>query len=496
MDAGSTGTRIHLFHYADRVIEEEGKHAAVVHGPMSLPAELFALSVKPGLSSFTHDLSGLAPYMETLVGAAAKKLAAGRPWVMLQDVPIYLGATAGMRALGSDDKERVLQVVRRVLHRGPFCFTHDQQARVLSGEEEGAFGWLSVNYQHQSITSKATTSFGTLDMGGESAQISFIPSDTSVMANLFPMHILPTQPIHLYTHSFLNFGYVTAFQIASKHILGKKAQSVMDHPCLPKGVTWHVDTDVFGVSTKELPTRTHGPLEMRGTSNFAECRSVARSVLLDLPCLQPPCSTAGVYQPNLAGSRFALIGNFAKAWQVLSTSSRTTQLGNFSEPPLVVMQKRAQGFCSLELQQQKWEGAESGQELDCWLAVWAMTLLMDGLGIAANSTNLTFETHNKIDWPQGQAVYEVNFFPYKVKLPHKKQHPLPVHHNRLWISLLASDPDEVTNQFSLGTMAVLAAVVLLAALHGIAMIQGQRSVESVRVRSSQLVAAREPFLVV
>ncbi|CAE7470695.1 Entpd8 [Symbiodinium necroappetens] len=83
-----------------------------------------------------------------------------------------------------------------------FAVTRDEQVRVLSGEEEGAFGWLALNQKQAEISPDPATTLGALDFGGASVQISFVPQETSILANLFPMHFGGSVrgPIHLYSH--------------------------------------------------------------------------------------------------------------------------------------------------------------------------------------------------------------------------------------------------------------------------------------------------------
>lgn len=45
--------------------------------------------------------------------------------------------------------DKVLQAVERALQRSPFFY---QGARILSGQEEGAFGWVTVNYLDDRLT--------------------------------------------------------------------------------------------------------------------------------------------------------------------------------------------------------------------------------------------------------------------------------------------------------------------------------------------------------
>jgi len=472
IDAGSTGTRAHAFHYSPRVIEslDQTKRRSldlVVAQPTTLPAPLFSVSVRPGVSSFVgrpdHDLH---VYLSQLVDEAARKLRkeAGGD-VDLGEVPVYFGATAGMRGLDQEHREKLVGTVRRTLRSGPFHFAYNEQARVLSGEEEGAFGWLSVNYARHSVGRTPSTTFGALDMGGESAQISFIPETTSILANFFPMHVgVGTGPIHLYTHSFMSFGYVTAFQRVSHNVLNKSGDKhEMHHPCMPEGVSWRVEDNKFGVSTTEYPTRTEGPIHMEGKGSFEGCSHVAKSLLMQAPCMQPPCSLLGVYQPDLIRAKFSLNGEYAKAWKLLGPKDGEAPV---KVPPLIALRERATTFCALSIKDaKKWIAERNGgmePELGCWLGVWAYTLLVEGLQFPENTSNVIFETH-KADWPQGQAIYEVNFFPYRVNLPVHHEKPVALRHNRLWIDLAGADGSDEGASETLAALALaVAAVALLA----------------------------------
>ena len=62
--------------------------------------------------------------------------------------PIFLKATAGMRALRVKQRNVLMTHVRgyfRNASHNPFAF-ETEYARVISGEEEGAYGWAAINY--------------------------------------------------------------------------------------------------------------------------------------------------------------------------------------------------------------------------------------------------------------------------------------------------------------------------------------------------------------
>ncbi|CAB1099538.1 unnamed protein product [Ectocarpus sp. CCAP 1310/34] len=136
--------------------------------------------------------------------------------------PIYLKATAGVRQLPYGDREALLSAVRDFLGNPetcPFYFQFDH-ARVISGEEEGIYGWAAVNFLRGELLalsegvgtamSSGNTTVGTLDLGGASTQISFFKSDQDILANLFKLQIGAEKHWNVYTHSFLQFGLNSA----------------------------------------------------------------------------------------------------------------------------------------------------------------------------------------------------------------------------------------------------------------------------------------------
>jgi len=103
------------------------------------------------------------------------------PGVHPSDVPIYLGATAGMRMIQHvEDGEYVLAEVRSVLRDSGFHFPRDDMARILSGEEEGAYDWLVANYLLNDGEMPTMGEVrGAMDLGGASVQVSYLASSSS-----------------------------------------------------------------------------------------------------------------------------------------------------------------------------------------------------------------------------------------------------------------------------------------------------------------------------
>jgi len=74
-----------------------------------------------------------------------------------------------MRVLNIENATIIMNNIRKVFSDSPFMFKN-KWARIISGEEEGAYGWITVNYLLNTLdsTDSNDTTFGALDLGGKS----------------------------------------------------------------------------------------------------------------------------------------------------------------------------------------------------------------------------------------------------------------------------------------------------------------------------------------
>eukprot|EP00931_Biecheleriopsis_adriatica_P005583 TRINITY_DN10707_c0_g1_i4.p1 TRINITY_DN10707_c0_g1~~TRINITY_DN10707_c0_g1_i4.p1 ORF type:complete len:580 (-),score=120.64 TRINITY_DN10707_c0_g1_i4:142-1881(-) len=424
VDGGSTASRAHVFFYKPRVLVEPESEDFIVKRPITLPVELFFVEHSPGVSSFKGNHSGLATYMKDMTKQVVKRLLDHDKHIPLSDVPIYFGATAGLRGMPEQEQADMLGTIRQVFEQGPLYYGHPIQARVLAGEEEGVYGWLMENYYHGQICSDAEKTVGVLDMGGESAEVSFMPQSYSPLAGAFAMHFGPFPgSLHVYSHSYMNFGIVAGFQKASAQLMTglrrdeKASASHLVHPCLPKGISWHVREGEFGVSTVGFASRSDGPLTLEGQGHFEDCLTAAENVIVaaDAACTLPPCTLMGVYQPSFEGTTFWLIGEYSNIWQLM---------GAFADhgPRLEALKSRAKSFCALSHAEQarelaKQPGVSTAEPaLACWLAAWSYAFLTKGLHLPSNYSGLEIDPLGARGWPEGAAIYHVNNFVYRVLL--------------------------------------------------------------------------------
>uniref|UniRef100_UPI00398F4FFA ectonucleoside triphosphate diphosphohydrolase 2-like n=1 Tax=Pristiophorus japonicus TaxID=55135 RepID=UPI00398F4FFA len=95
-----------------------------------------------GISSYAEDLPAAGNSLKACLDEIVKRI----PSEQHAETPLYLGATAGMRLLNLTNPkatEGILGVISTTLKSYKFNY---QGAKILSGNEEGVFGWVTANY--------------------------------------------------------------------------------------------------------------------------------------------------------------------------------------------------------------------------------------------------------------------------------------------------------------------------------------------------------------
>ncbi|XP_031986357.1 ectonucleoside triphosphate diphosphohydrolase 8-like isoform X2 [Corvus moneduloides] len=230
-DAGSTHTSLYIYRWpADK---ENGT---------GIVSQVEACYVSgPGISSYADNPAGAGASLKPCLDRAMKIV----PAEQQRETPTYLGATAGMRLLrmeNSTKAEQVFAEVSKAIGEYPVDF---RGARILTGSEEGSFGWITVNYLLETLVKfsfaerwehpQDTEVLGALDLGGASTQITFQPGvpvedrNTSVFFRLYGTNY------SLYSHSYLCYGQSQALKmlLAALHQASSSAQ--ISHPCYPRG---------------------------------------------------------------------------------------------------------------------------------------------------------------------------------------------------------------------------------------------------------------------
>ncbi len=119
IDAGSSGSRIHVFEYAP---------GGLIPAVDLVGLESLSLKKTPGLSSFADNPDIAGESLKDLLKFAKQKVP-NKEWSKTR---VYLMATAGMRRLNDNVREAVLASCREVLQASNFLF-YDKWASVISG---------------------------------------------------------------------------------------------------------------------------------------------------------------------------------------------------------------------------------------------------------------------------------------------------------------------------------------------------------------------------
>ncbi len=229
VDAGSSGSRVHLFAY------DVGANSQ----PIKI-SELWSKKVKPGFSTIDLNQPTIDAYLNNLFSGAPE-----------QNIPVYFYATAGMRLLPQPKQQQYYQSLKQWFSSQAQWTLVD--AKTITGSEEGLFGWLAVNYQLGNLDSPGLPVVGVMDMGGASVQISFPVRQTDKINqdDLIPVNVAG-QDLVLFVHSFLGLGQTVLSQqfLDTKSCLSNGYQ-------LPSGVSGEGDASLCRQKVAKLINSVH-----------------------------------------------------------------------------------------------------------------------------------------------------------------------------------------------------------------------------------------------
>nr|XP_013809957.1 PREDICTED: ectonucleoside triphosphate diphosphohydrolase 8-like isoform X1 [Apteryx mantelli mantelli]XP_013809958.1 PREDICTED: ectonucleoside triphosphate diphosphohydrolase 8-like isoform X2 [Apteryx mantelli mantelli] len=307
-DAGSTHTALYIYQWPADKENDTG-----------IVSQVEACTVPgPGISSYADN--------PALAGASLKpcldKAMMIVPAKLQRETPTYLGATAGMRLLREQNSTKADQVfaeVAKAIRQYPVDF---RGAQILTGNEEGSFGWITVNYLLETLIKfsfaekwerpQATEVLGALDLGGASTQITFQPGGTIEDKNTSVLFRLYGTNYSLYTHSYLCYGQTQALKrLLAALREGSSSPLRILHPCYPKGYQENTTTaalyDSPCVPTPSTPS-TAEALTVTGTGDPVACRAAIQK-LFNFTCgAHRTCGFNGIYQPPVRGQFFAFSG--------------------------------------------------------------------------------------------------------------------------------------------------------------------------------------------
>jgi len=160
IDAGSSGCRVHVY----TISQQPGQQLPAVELPDK------KLKKSPGLSSFAKNPTDAGASLAGLLVFAKQHVPADEH----QATPIRLAATAGLRLLPKETSDAILDSCYTYLkENSKFLVTRDKIS-VITGRDEGAYGWLSINFLMNRLNGMSDAREGTtgsIEMGGASSQV-------------------------------------------------------------------------------------------------------------------------------------------------------------------------------------------------------------------------------------------------------------------------------------------------------------------------------------
>lgn len=447
MDAGSSGTRLYIYKWLSPlqpVVDDdaakgkkEGETAPTVSvatadpggvptvanaGSDTIEQKEWSLKIKPGISEHASDPAGVVADMTQLIDYAKAQITDAATWPYIR---IFLKSTAGMRLVKERDAEEsdaVFTAIRDFLENDetcPFAFER-QDAIILPGEDEGAFGWLTANFlfnkvgDHAEETALAAAqkndhsfTVAALDLGGASTQISFVPAEVPLNSH-FPL-VIGRHRYPLYTHSYLRAGVDYAVLRYNNYLISSAAANgggQIVSPCAWKGRTYEQQA-VDDVTGKTVSDNKHN---IEGVPDADKCLAAVKSTFFEFEafCSTGPCSFDGVYQAKLPPlMKIVAFSAYYYVGKAVGCVGDTTP-GCFK--------RQLQDLC----QTQSWDDVKKAHpksapdftyEMNvCFKAAYVYTLLTTGYHLAddrAITIAATDETgKNELSWTLGAMIYE------------------------------------------------------------------------------------------
>ncbi|XP_078083749.1 ectonucleoside triphosphate diphosphohydrolase 2-like [Mustelus asterias] len=307
IDAGSSRTTLYVY-----------KWPAGKENDTGIVNEQIKCDVQgPGISSYATNLPGAGKSLKHCLDKAVKMIPSERH----AETPLYLGATAGMRLLSQTDPKAtkgVLDSIATMLRSYRFDY---QGARILTGNEEGVFGWVTANYLQENFVkyglvgrwiNPVKNTVGAMDLGGASTQISFVPTSKETEDPEKEVSLrLYGQDYKVYTHSYLCYGRDQVMKkVFAKIISNKGYLSDITNPCMPQGYSTNYTQEFIFDSwcTANESAQDYSPKQtvtFRGSSDFDNCYKIVNSIFSFAPCNYSNCAFNNVYQPEVTGDFLA-----------------------------------------------------------------------------------------------------------------------------------------------------------------------------------------------
>ncbi|KAF8730773.1 hypothetical protein HU200_016636 [Digitaria exilis] len=376
LDAGSTGSRVHVFRF-DRRMEL---------APIGDDIEFFA-KVMPGLSSFAGKPKEAAKSILPLLEKAKSVV----PSRLTKKTPLKLGvlfffhffssdqwnlqATAGLRLIGHQKAEQILDAVRDLVHKKSKFQCKHNWINVLEGSQEGSYMWVALNYLLDKLGGDYSQTVGVIDMGGGSVQMAYAVSGNAAARApvdngddpYITKEYLKGKDYHVYAHSYLRYG---AFAARAEILKSKNGPF---SSCMLRGFSGKY---TYNGKQYDATARADGAV-------YEKCREeIINALKLNAPCHTKNCTFDDSKAPSgqAAPTGFMVAAKKACQLDVKKAKVAYPNIGDMNVPYL------------------------------CMDLIYTYTILVDGFGLQPMK-KITFvskvkhgEYYIEAAWPLGTAI--------------------------------------------------------------------------------------------
>ncbi|XP_062581117.1 ectonucleoside triphosphate diphosphohydrolase 8-like isoform X2 [Saccostrea cucullata] len=302
-----------------------------------------------------------------------------------------------LRFLKEGEARNLMNTVRRILSDrriNKFIYS-ERSVRILSGEEEGVFAWITANYHNGFLSSNKSLSHGVgvLEMGGGSTQITFLP-DGPLLAHMFTIRIAG-RIYNLYSHSYLNFGMDYMYRRINKYLIQQNPHYTrITNPCALTNDNYAYDTGNKTVT-------------FQGSGSPSECFRILSMFLREAQdtCYPKPCAIGSIYQPSVGSDKFYAIGVYALVANDLNATDSSGRIN------IDKLNKTAHAYCTktLDYVVSAYKVTSEFASVTCMTGLYMVELFTFSYGFPVNTERIysVLEINgNPLDWTFGAVLYE------------------------------------------------------------------------------------------
>lgn len=423
IDAGSSGSRLHIFKWTDPSTFDALKHPTerLKSVPKIEQSKDWTFKVSPGLSSYEHKTNkAFSQHIHPLLKKAEKIIPSNK----LKDTPVFVHATAGMRLIPEKKRNAILHDVCSNIQKSTKFKMVDcaSQVQIIDGETEGIYGWIGLNYllgnfDNYNMYAKDHFTVGFMDMGGASAQIAFVPSDKDEIerykSDISTVYLRSmngdTQEWDVFVSTWLGFGANQARARYLAQLVNALPENtnnyddddfrtrVISDPCMPKGSK----TKFKFKDTK---------FDVTGLGDFDQCsKSIYPLLLKNIPCSEDHCLFNGVHTPGIDFSKDKFVG-ISEFWY---TPNDVFNLGG--EYSFEKFSSRVKEFCNTDwdtIERKSENGEYNGIPEDflkeaCFKSNWIINVLHEGFEFPHENHKSSNGNDDGENYPMFQSLDKV-----------------------------------------------------------------------------------------